>query len=374
VRPHIVIYSALYAQQGGVEANIIQLVAGLRDQFRFSVLSAGSSSFAAAVQAAGAAFCPLPHPPPRAFSPPAIRALAKHLKNEHRADLIHTVDPRGSTIGCPAGRLARIPVVHRYSISPQDFENQTPARHAWYALGEAALGWLCIDAGIFVSQNMQRRGWLPAQRGHYIPNSVPFSHIEPARPTPADAFLWVHVGRLTRQKGADVLLAAAAQLPPQPAWRLLIIGEGELHPALLAAGEKLGGRVLLMGALPRPQVWRIVAAADGFVLPSRYEGMPNALLEALSLGVPSVVTDVGDSWFLVGGGALPPAGLCVGVDDAAGLAAAMQEMMTKPDLLARFKAACAARAAPFSPGRTLGATAALYTRLIESRTPPPNRA
>jgi len=95
------------------------------------------------------------------------------------------------------------------------------------------------------------------------------------------------VGRLTRQKGFDLLLRALARLD-DPAARLTILGEGPERGALVAQAARLGlaERVELPGFQPNP--WSAMAQANVFALSSRYEGFPNALLEAQALGTPAV--------------------------------------------------------------------------------------
>src|SRR5207245_1744861 len=103
--------------------------------------------------------------------------------------------------------------------------------------------------------------------------------------------LWLAVGRLEEQKGLDVLIAAWALLPePRPC--LWIAGDGSRRADLEAGARSLGleGAVRFLGAMPdaRP----LYDAADGFVLSSRQEGMPLALLEAMAAGLPVVATTV----------------------------------------------------------------------------------
>ena len=98
------------------------------------------------------------------------------------------------------------------------------------------------------------------------------------------SFVVAASGRLEAVKGFDLLLEAAALLPPR--FRFVIMGEGRERPALETMVEKLAltGRVLLTGFETNPH--RVTARAKAFVLSSRYEGFPNAVLEALALGTP----------------------------------------------------------------------------------------
>lgn len=141
---------------------------------------------------------------------------------------------------------------------------------------------------------------LDRQRVSVIPNGVEFDRFQSAGACdlsplgiPAGARVLVSVGRLHPQKGYDLLIEAIAPLlADQPGWQLLIVGEGparfDLERQIREAG--LEGRIHLPGY--RDDVPSILAAADAFVLASRWEGMPNAVLEAMAAGLPVVATDV----------------------------------------------------------------------------------
>jgi glycosyltransferase involved in cell wall biosynthesis len=105
-----------------------------------------------------------------------------------------------------------------------------------------------------------------------------------------DEFLWIAAGRLESVKDYPTLLRAFARAPQTA--RLLVLGAGPLEAELvaLAAQLGLGRRVQFMGF--EPNVERLMQAADGFVLSSRYEGLPMVLLEAGACAVPAVATDV----------------------------------------------------------------------------------
>lgn len=102
----------------------------------------------------------------------------------------------------------------------------------------------------------------------------------------------VAVGRLTKQKGFDILLDAwPVVMEKFPAATLTILGQGPLQEALTAQSQKLGlsEKVTFAGFQANP--WRYLKHADLFVLPSRYEGTSNVLLEVLALGTPVLTTD-----------------------------------------------------------------------------------
>jgi glycosyltransferase involved in cell wall biosynthesis len=114
------------------------------------------------------------------------------------------------------------------------------------------------------------------------------SAAEPAIRHPGEGVRFVAAGRLSLQKGFDRLLEAMAALPVDS--HCTILGEGPERTALeeRISHLDLKGRVTLAGfiANPAPRI----AGADAFVMPSRFEGMPNAALEALALGTPVMAT------------------------------------------------------------------------------------
>ena len=131
------------------------------------------------------------------------------------------------------------------------------------------------------------------------------------------------VGRLTRQKGYDVLLNAIAQLDTMPV-ELVLIGEGEEHLALVQQATELGLQNVHWAGYRR-DVPKLLGALDVYVQPSRFEGMPNALLEAMAAGCPIVATAVDGSRELIRDGM---DGWLVSPEDAQALANAIHAALT----------------------------------------------
>ena len=106
----------------------------------------------------------------------------------------------------------------------------------------------------------------------------------------ADEFLWMAVGRLEAVKDYPTLLRAMSRAPKNA--RMLILGTGPQEAELVELAARLGldQQVRFFGFEPHVEHW--MQAADGFVLSSRYEGLPMVLLEAGACGVPAVATDV----------------------------------------------------------------------------------
>lgn len=140
---------------------------------------------------------------------------------------------------------------------------------------------------------------------------------------PADAFVFGAIGRLVPVKGHIYLLRAFAALGPSPDVLLAIIGEGRCRGALEAEITNLGiqKQVLLLGG--KPEALQYVRAFDAFVMPSLSEGLPLALLEALSGRLPVIGSDIDSLKPILqacGGRMCRPA-------EAEGLAAAMRAVL-----------------------------------------------
>jgi GalNAc-alpha-(1->4)-GalNAc-alpha-(1->3)-diNAcBac-PP-undecaprenol alpha-1,4-N-acetyl-D-galactosaminyltransferase len=160
-----------------------------------------------------------------------------------------------------------------------------------------------------------------------IPNSLrDLLHVQCDR-----ELMIIAVGRLSVEKGFDILLRAFAELSPDfPSWRVCIIGDGTERQALTQLRDELNlaGSVEFIGEVQQVEPW--MARAGLLVHPSRREGFPNVVLEAMGMGLAVVCTDcrAGPSELIEDGinGRLVP------VDDVDALARAMSELMMAPRL------------------------------------------
>jgi len=139
---------------------------------------------------------------------------------------------------------------------------------------------------------------------------------------PAAGPLLLGVGRLVPGKGFADAVAALDRL--DPGVRLVLIGDGPERARLAAAG---GDRVLLLGTRPPEDVALAYQACDALVLPSRREGWPNVVTEALASGCPVVACAVGGIPDILGGD--PAVGATVPVGDAGGLAGALARILAQ---------------------------------------------
>lgn len=212
-----------------------------------------------------------------------------------RPDVVHTHGYRADVIAGAVGRAYRVPVVSTvHGFTGGGLRNRLYEHVQSFALRRA-------DAVIAVSAPLVQQlivAGVPRTKIHCVPNgfalpmeTVTRSAARQKLGIPRDALVAGWVGRLSREKGADVMLDALAQV--DVSWRLSIIGDGLERDALHQQAANLGiaNRITWHGLLEN--AGSLLTAFDAFVLSSRTEGTPIALFEAMHACVPIVATRVG---------------------------------------------------------------------------------
>ncbi|MEV1048111.1 glycosyltransferase family 4 protein [Streptomyces sp. NPDC049916] len=297
-------------------------------------------------------------------------AAARRIVRASRPHVVHAHSAKAGLAGRMAVR-GRVPTVfqpHAWSFEA------VGGRTAGLALGWERFGARWADHILCVSESERRTGqragirarWSVIHNGIDLDRFRPGGHADRAAAraslpllegVDADAPLAVCVGRLTRQKGQDVLLRAWRDVRV-PGARLVLVGEGPDREALEASAPP---GVLFTGASEDVRPW--LHAADVLVLPSRWEGMALAPLEAMACGRAVVMTDVDGARE-----SLPPGDeehCLVPPEDPAALSASLTSLLTDPEL----REAVSRRAqrhtrAAFDVRRTAGAVAGLYQELV----------
>ena len=170
------------------------------------------------------------------------------------------------------------------------------------------------------------------------------------------------VGRLSREKGIDVLIDACARItgPIRQNLLVLVAGDGPDKSRLERRARRR--RVAARFDGHRSDVSPYYAAADIFALPSRSEGSPNALLEAMAAGKAIAATAVGGVPEILDA----RSALLVPSDDAPALASALARLIAFPDLAARFGAGARSASTRFSPDQRAARVLAIYRTVLES--------
>lgn len=268
------------------------------------------------------------------------------------ADLIHAhlgEDLAVIPLALCAARLNRVPLVLTIHTSLTHTLTTTGLRSAVLKVlggGLERLGQRQAAAVIALTPRTAEllvgRG-IPADRVHVIPSGVDPTRF--IRPQPD--LLWdiprprvVFIGRLHAQKDAAAVVTAAGNLPSTV--HVVLVGDGPQRADLEALTDRLGirGRVHFRGFVPAPEVPGVLAGADVFVMPSRYEELGSVLLEAMSAGVPIVASATGGVPDVISEGVN---GLLVPPGDPLALAAAVRRILGAPELARRLRArACVA--------------------------------
>lgn len=286
--------------EGGAGAMALRGALALdRRDFDVTVITGSGGRLLRDAAAAGAA-CVL-EPSLRAPIAPAddLRALLRltALLRRGSFDVVHTHCAKAGALGRVAAVRAGVRrIVHSYHGFPFHEFQRAPRRRTYLAV-ERALGRvtdvaLCVGTGVAVEA--VRRGLIAPDRVRTTGVAVPPVPVDPARARrelglPAAAVVVGAVGRLVYQKAPEDWVAALAALR-RPDVTGVWIGDGERAARVRAAAARLGARVVLAG--DRADAPELVPAFDVFVQPSRYEGLPLAVVEAMSAGVPVVATAV----------------------------------------------------------------------------------
>ncbi len=203
---------------------------------------------------------------------------------------------------------------------------------------------------------------------HVIPSGVVPTAFEDATPHPATSAIpgprVVFLGRLHIQKQVDVLVRAAAALPRA---QIVLVGDGPERGSLerLARRTGVADRVHFVGFVPHCDVSSVLRMADVLVMPSRYEELGTAMLEAMQAGVPIVASDTGGIPDVITHGRN---GLLVPPGDAAALASAISRLLADRQLAAELAAAARADVGRYDWTVLASRVLAIYREALDART------
>lgn len=227
----------------------------------------------------------------------ASRRLARLLREEPRATVLVSQYKAGASVVL-ARRIVRTPnrIVYREPSMPRQYLN-TYTLFRYYRLALSRVDAVLAQTPCAAAQ-LAGLG-LPAARIRIFPNLPPVASRDtdpPAAPSAfcGDAPKLVTVGRLTREKGTERLIRAMPRLiERRPRATLTIVGDGKLRGDLEALSASLGlsDNIRFTGSVADPAP--LLREADLFVLPSHYEGLSNAFVEALFAGRRIITTPAG---------------------------------------------------------------------------------
>jgi glycosyltransferase involved in cell wall biosynthesis len=246
-----------------------------------------------------------------------------------RADIVQTWLPMMDVIGGLAALLNGTPWVMSERSAPERM-----VRHGFETLLRQHLG---RHARALIANSQAGRslwaGQLPAQSCHVVPNALPLQDIDAAAPAALSRFvdnpqlpLLVYAGRFVADKNVHVVLDAFLELAAADRASGLLCGSGPeehgLRRRIADAGAAHRIRVLPF----RTDLWSVFKTATAVISLSRYEGMPNVIMEAMACRCPLVVSDIPGHREVLD----PAAALLVPSADARAAAAALQDIISDP--------------------------------------------
>jgi glycosyltransferase involved in cell wall biosynthesis len=278
-------------EPGGTERQMIELVRRL-DRARWTVHVACFRAGGAWLSRVAAAAASIAEFPITTFRKPTalqqMWAFARWCR-ARRIAVVHTADLYANVFGLPGAALAGVPVRvgNRREINPDKTASQIALQRAAYGCAHKVVANSRAVAHRLLAERV------PMRKIAVIPNGLDPDLFSAPR-APSRRRRIVVVANLRPEKGHDVLIDAAPEILRRfPDALFEVVGDGPMLPSLV---ERAGDRGVLhaftFSGFSEDVAARL-AAADLFVLPSRSEALPNAVLEAAAAGLPIVASDVG---------------------------------------------------------------------------------
>lgn len=334
-RPLRVVFVLPSLTAGGAERVMITLMNGLRHDPAFapSLVVVNDGGPLRPLVGGGIPFTALYPGTPAVAPERAVPALYRTLRDARPDIVISTMAPMNFAVLLLRPFFRRTRFIVREAITPSFILERraraAPLIRAAYRTLYPLADHVVSPAQAIINEFAVILG-MDTARHICLPNPVDGAHIRGdgiaiAPGAPADAVRFAAAGRLHHQKGFDRLLDVLPALTIP--WHLTLLGEGEEGEALRAQAARLNiaDRITFAGRVDRP--WPHIAAADAFLLPSRWEGLPNVALEALCCGTPVIATRESGGIAEIAAQALDSVTLC---DDMKSFAQAMQNTAALP--------------------------------------------
>jgi glycosyltransferase involved in cell wall biosynthesis len=313
------------------------------------------------------------HPRGGLDSPAGLYQLARltaFLRWE-KFDVVHTHDLWSNLMGVPAARLAGVPAIISSRRDLAHLDWYRGMKRAWLRRIQNLSHVVLANATPIRDALIAEDGFAP-EKLRVIHNGVDTDKFQRAKrdrerlfPGAENVKLVVLVGNMhTDVKGHPCLIAAApAVLQESPNTRFVFAGDGEARAVFEEQVAKSGRQHSFEFLGPRSDIPDVLASCDIAVLPSKAEGLPNAVLEYMAAGLPTIASRVGGTAELVEDGVT---GLLVPPEDSKALSGALLRLLRDPALSRRIAASGQHRASEnFSFERLIREVDELYTELLE---------
>jgi glycosyltransferase involved in cell wall biosynthesis len=286
-------------------------------------------------------------------------------------DIVHTHDLWSNLLGVPAARLAGVPAIVSSRRDLAHVEWYQGKRRVWLRRIQNLSGAVLANATPIRDALIAEDGFVP-EKLRVIHNGVDIEKFHTGGdsrdhlfPEVGDGKLIVLVGNMHSDvKGHPWLIASAPTVVREfPSTRFVLVGDGEQRARFVqqVAGLGLEQNFLFLGR--RADIPEILACCDIAVLPSRAEGLPNAVLEYMAAGLPTIVSRVGGNAELIEDGVT---GLLVPPEDSAALSAGLLKLLRDPGLARQMaQSGHEFTIRNFSFERLVREVDALYTELLQ---------
>jgi glycosyltransferase involved in cell wall biosynthesis len=374
MRPYRVLFLLHSDARAGLEEHVLSLLQTLsRQQFVLGLVCPIALVHTMAAELKG---LPLEVFPVQAVQWSAFRDIRRlwGILRTFRPDILHCHLFRATLVGAPLGRAAGVPVILE-TYHGREVWRHGPLKGRFF-VDRFVARW--VDQIIAVSEAAARflreNKGIPAQKITVIPNGRDLHAFGPGK-SHTRALLRQHwgipdnapvvgvVGRLEAQKGHRFLVEALPQVLTEcPDVCVLLVGEGSLRPALEAQATILGIRDRIIFAGFQHDVSVYLNTMDVVVLPSLYEGMPLAAIEAAAMAKPVVATSVDGTAEVIQHGRT---GLLVPPSAPGPLARAILTLLQQPELARQYGQAARKHALhQFDLRRQVGETERLYVNTM----------
>ena len=298
--------------------------------------------------------------------------LARFLRR-NRFHIVHTHDLWSNLLGIPAGRLARVPVVISSRRDLAHLSWYTPRRRKILRHLQSLSSAVLVNSGQIREQLVGEDGFSP-ELIRVVHNGIDLDRFRNAVrdreglfPGLENCTLVVNVANMHGDiKGQPTLIKAARQVCSKfPQVRFVLVGDGARRAEFESMATEFGLKQNFLFLGQRQDIPELLACCDMAVLPSRAEGFPNALLEYMAAGLPTVATDVGGNREIIQHGVN---GLLAATGNHEALAKSILYLLENPAAATELAHAGRERVRrDFSFERLIANVDAMYTQLLHAR-------